>query len=187
MSQRREGPGVSPHMTNTPIATPTVAAPEREDVDALVLELHRLAARLSRANVITSDAATALMRTVNQGRRELEKKRSALAELVFTIVRSLSDGALTEGKDFRLLEGDRVALHPDSVARQLFQVGRSQHTAGVVRALFRFGAQHFGSVVVGLSERVRFSADDGRRRAVVLHLPAAHTFVGGRPPRVPSR
>lgn len=164
-----------------------VPFPDKEERDALILEFQRLAARLTRAGLMSRASSSRLMRSMNQERRYAEDKRHAFPELVLAVLLAIEDGTLKEREHFVRLEGDRVALHLESVAPALFHAGRGQLPSRQMRSLFHFGWLHFRDVVRARSERMRFGPEEDRRRTVIVHVPSAHAFVGSHPRAVPSR
>ncbi|MBC7174051.1 MAG: hypothetical protein H5U40_16535 [Polyangiaceae bacterium] len=169
-------------LTDAPLPFPT-----QEERDALILEFQRLAARLTRAGLLSRASSTRLMRSMNQERRLAEDKRHALPELLLAILLSLEDGTLMEGRDFVHGQEGLVALHLESVAPVLFRAQRTSWAPREMRRLFHFGWLHFREVVRARSERMRFGREEDRRRTVVVHVPSAYEFVGSRPKAVPSR
>ncbi len=169
--------------TELPIATdakPEVTFPTKEERDALVLEFQRLAARLVQAKLLSSTTSTRLMRSLNHERRAADDRRRKLAQLVLDVLLSLEDGTLKEGQHFARLEGDRVALHLASLGPALFRAKRTELSPAELRGLVSYGWRECRDVLVSRSGRVRFGADDDRRRVVVLHEPSAREFVGAR-------
>ena len=164
-----------------------VPFPEKEERDALILEFQRLAARLTRAGLMSRASSSRLMRSMNQERRYAEDKRHAFPELVLAILLAIEDGTLKEREHFLRLKDDHVALHLESVAPALFHAGRGRHPSRQMRSLFHFGWVHFREVVRARSERMRFGPEEDRRRTVIVHVPSAHKFVGSHPAPVPSR
>ena len=63
-----------------------ITFPTKEERDALILEFQRLAARLTRAGLISRASSSRLMRSMNQERRQAEDKRHAFPELVLAIL-----------------------------------------------------------------------------------------------------
>jgi hypothetical protein len=172
---------------NAPQPDEPIPSPTKEERDALVLELHRLAARLVQARLIAPATSTRLMRTITRERRLADERQGQLADLVFHILVSIDDGTLKEGEHFALLPDDRVAVHPEAVATALYQAERGRLLRRELRALLELGWRHERDVVVSRSERVRFDRDGDRRRCVILHVPSARKFVGGRSKAVPAR
>ncbi|GAB4215621.1 MAG: hypothetical protein OHK0013_41350 [Sandaracinaceae bacterium] len=174
-------------MNDTTANDAPIPFPDKEERDALILEFQRLAARLTRAGLMSRASSSRLMRSMNQERRYAEDKRHAFPELVLAVLLAIEDGTLKEREHFVRLEGDRVALHLESVAPALYHAGRGQLPARQMRSLFHFGWLHFREVVHARSERMRFGPEEDRRRTVVVHVPSAHDFVGSRPAAVPPR
>ena len=69
-----------------------VPFPDKEERDALILEFQRLAARLTRAGLMSRASSSRLMRSMNQERRYAEDKRHAFPELVLAILLAIEDG-----------------------------------------------------------------------------------------------
>ena len=174
-------------MTDTNACDAPIPFPDKEERDALILEFQRLAARLTRAGLLSRASSSRLMRSMNQERRHAEEKRHAFPELVLAVLLAVEDGTLTEREHFMRLSGDRIALHLESVAPALYRAGRSLLPARTMRSLFHFGWLHFREVVRARSERIRFGPEEDRRRTVIVHVPSAHAFVGSRPRAVPAR
>jgi hypothetical protein len=161
--------------------------PSAEEHEALILEFQRLAARLARAGLLSRTSSTRLLQSMGQRRTKAEATRHELPHLILTLLEAIEDGTLEERVDY-VRDGDElVGLHLESTARALWRARRGTHTAREVRHLLHFGWLHLRDVVVARSERMMFGPEEDRRRAVVLHLPRAHEFVGSRPPAVPFR
>lgn len=168
-------------------STPPVPFPEKEERDALILDFQRLAARLTRAGLMSRASSSRLMRSMNNERRHAEDKRHAFPELLLAVLLAVDDDTLKEREHYLRLDNDRVALHLEAVAPALFQSGRGNITVRRMRTLFDFGWLHFREVVHEASLRVRFNREGDRRRTVVIHLPSSRAFVGTRQTPVPVR
>lgn len=164
-----------------------ITFPTKEERDALILEFQRLAARLTRAGLISRASSSRLMRSMNQERRQAEDKRHAFPELVLAILLAIEDGTLKDGADFVHGDNGFVALHLESIAKTLHHAKRATWPARTMRSLFHFGWLHFRDVVHARSERMRFGPEEDRRRTVIVHVPSAHALVGSRPRAVPAR
>ncbi len=164
-----------------------VPFPTKEERDALILEFQRLAARLTRAGLLSRASSSRLMRSMSQERMSAEDKRHAFPELVLAILLAIEDGTLKDGADFAHGDNGFVALHLESIAKTLHQAKRPTCPARTMRSLFHFGWVHFREVVHARSERMRFGPEEDRRRTVIVHVPSAHKFVGSHPAPVPSR
>ncbi len=158
-----------------------------DELDAMVLDFHRLTAKLARARLITVAASARLMRAILREKRNAEAHRAALSELVLDILLGIEEGTLKEGEHFMRLPDDRLALHPESVANALYKAGRGKLLRREVKALLLTGWQQYRHVVVDRTSRARFNGDGDRRRVVVLHEPTAYEFVGAHKKAVPFR
>jgi len=162
----------------TDVATDDSNAPPstKEEGDALFLEFQRLATRLTYEGYVSVETSTRLVRVVNQERRHAEDRRRELSKLVLAILRAIEDGVLEEREHFVRLEGDRIAMHLESIAKALVRPLDVSWNAREMRRVFRDGSRRFRDVVVTRSGRARFG--DDRRRVVVLHAPSAYQLAG---------
>lgn len=177
-------------MNDTPPAVPDGADPHTftsDELDALVLEFHRITAKLVRARLITVAASARLMRAVQREKRNAEDTRAALSKLVLDILLGIEEGTLKEGEHFMRLPDDNLALHPESVGAALGKAGRTNLLRREVKSLLLMGWQQYRHVVVDRTCRARFNGDGDRRRVVVLHEPTAYEFVGAHKKAVPFR
>lgn len=85
--------------------------PSPDQREALVLEFQRLAARLVRAQLISTTTSSRLVRSMHRELRATEDRRNKLAQLVLDLLLSVDDGTLKEGQHFVRQEEDRLALH----------------------------------------------------------------------------
>jgi hypothetical protein len=170
-------------MSNTTDTDVPVTFPDKDEHDALVLEFQRLAARLTRAGVLSRASSTRLMRSMSKERAVADDTRHALPKLVLAILLAIEDGTLKDGTDFVHGDNGFVALHLKSIAPVLYRAHRTSWSAREMRRLFDFGWLHFRDVVRARSERMRFGPEEDRRRTVILHGPSAWKFVGGGPER----
>lgn len=161
--------------------------PSPNEREVLVLEFQRLAARLVRAQLISTTISSRLVRSMHRALRVTEDRRNKLAQLVFDVLLSVDDGTLKEGQHFVRQEEGRLALHLASLGPALYRVKRLELSSAELRGLLTFGWRHFRDVLVSRSGRARFGADGDRRRVVVLHEPTAREFVGARKKAVPFR
>lgn len=167
----------------TEVATTPLPFPSREERDALVLEFYRLAARLSRAAVVTQETASRFMRMINQERRAAEDRLFELSTLVLAILQAVERGTFKEEEHFVRRDGNQLAIHLESIAKPLFNFHDTNWDATQLRVLMKFGARHFSHVVRAHSDRAFFAYH--RRRVIVLHEPSAYEFVGYRKKVVP--
>ena len=168
-------------MTDNP-----TAFPNNEARDALVLEFHRLTAKLVSVGLMSRVSSNRLMRAVNVQRAKAENERQQLPQLVLAVLLCIDDGTLKESEHYKRGAGT-VALHLESIAPAMFRAERSKRTAREMRRLFHFGWLHFRDVVKARSARLMFGPEEDRRRTVVLDVVKAHAFVGSRAPVVPAR
>lgn len=161
--------------------------PSPDQREALVLEFQRLAARLVRAQLISTTTSSRLVRSMHRELRATEDRRNKLAQLVLDLLLSVDDGTLKEGQHFVRQEEGRLALHLASLGPALYRVKRLELSSAELRGLLTFGGRHFRDVLVARSGRARFGDDDDRRRVVVLHEPTAREFIGARKKAVPFR
>jgi hypothetical protein len=164
-----------------------VPFPTTQERDELILEFQRLAARLTRVGILSRTSSSRLMRSMNQQRRQAEDKRHAFPELLLAIVLGVEDGTLKAGADFVHGDNGLVALHLESIANTLHRAQRGSWAARTMRSLFHFGWRHFREVVNARSARMQFGPEEDRRRTVIIHVPSANDFVGGRTAPVPAR
>ena len=171
------------HTNDTAAAT----YPSADERDALVLEFQRLTARLVRAGLLSRASSSRLVRGVQRSRKDADRLRSLLSDVLGDVLVSLEDGTLVDREQVLRAGDGCVALHLDSVGPVLFRAKRGSYPVRELRRVFRFGADYFGDVVKASSARVMFGPDGDRRRAVVLDLARAYAFIGSRPPPVPVR
>lgn len=177
-------------MNDTPTTPDDETAPHTftsDELEALVLEFHRLTAKLVRARLITVAASVRLMRAIQREKRAAQDLRAALSKLVLDTLLGIEDGTLKEREHFVRLPDDRLALHPESVAIALGKAGRTRLLRREVKALLLMGWQQYRHVVVDRTSRARFDGDGDRRRVVILHEPTAYEFVGAHKMAVPFR
>lgn len=173
--------------TPTPTDEATLSFPTKEERDALLLEFQRLAARLTRAGLLSRTSATRLARSMQDARRSAEDQRHAFPEALLAILLAIEDGTLKERVDFVRGGDGFVALHLETIATTLKAARRPTWPARELRSLFHFGWLHFREAVRARSERMRFGPEEERRRTVIVHVPSANRILGGREVAVPSR